>query len=462
MKYADGTDTMNLNEIPTPAYVVDEGKLIKNLEILKGVQDHTGCKILLAQKAFSMFCEYPLIGRYLSGTTASGLYEARLGYEEMGKENHIFSPAYREDEIDEIADICDHVIFNSFSQLGRFGDRCQGKASIGLRINPECSTQGASAVSPETAASETQERDTNAAPSGIQMAAGNGADAHQEHPSIYDPCAPGSRLGITQENFERELFLLPSENHECQGLALPDSVEGLHFHTLCEQNSDALEMTLKAVEQRFGPYLKQVKWLNMGGGHHITRPDYDIERLERCIRHMQETWDLQVYLEPGEAVALNAGYLVTEVMDIVENGGVKTLILDASAACHMPDVLEMPYRPPLYGSGLPGEKNFTYRLSSCTCLAGDIIGDYSFDSEIRPGDRLYFEDMAIYSMVKNNTFNGIALPSIWVMEAGNGGSEPGRSMEAGNDDPEAGEIRLQGECRLIKKFGYEDFRGRLS
>ncbi|MCD8014857.1 MAG: carboxynorspermidine decarboxylase [Lachnospiraceae bacterium] len=505
---------MNLNEIPTPAYVVDEGKLIKNLEILKGVQERTGCKILLAQKAFSMFCEYPLIGRYLSGTTASGLYEARLGHEEMGKENHIFSPAYREDEMDEIADICDHVIFNSFSQLGRFGERCKGKASIGLRINPECSTQGASPVSPEAAAFGTQERDTNAAPPGIQKAAGNGADAHQEHPSIYDPCAPGSRLGITQENFERELFLLPSEDHECQRLvcsvkdieanwpacsggeteyrvnrltcsckgeeygrnrdvrprqALPDCVEGLHFHTLCEQNSDALETTLKAVEQRFGPYLKQVKWLNMGGGHHITRPDYDIERLERCICHMQETYDLQVYLEPGEAVALNAGYLVTEVMDIVENGGFKTLILDASAACHMPDVLEMPYRPPLYGSGLPGEKSFTYRLSSCTCLAGDIIGDYSFDREIRPGDRLYFEDMAIYSMVKNNTFNGIALPSIWAMEAGNGGSEPGRSMEAGNDDLESGnddlesgEMRLQGECRLIKKFGYEDFRGRLS
>ncbi|MCD7744642.1 MAG: carboxynorspermidine decarboxylase [Lachnospiraceae bacterium] len=540
---------MKLHEILTPAYVVDEGKLIKNLEILKGVQEHTGCKILLAQKAFSMFCEYPLIGQYLSGTTASGLYEARLGHEEMGKENHIISPAYRESEIDEIAELCDHVIFNSFSQLRRFGDRCRGKASIGLRINPECSTQGAS-VSPEAAASGLREADAigtaangadvngaaaneaDAIGAAANEADANGADAHQVHPSIYDPCAPGSRLGITQENFERELSRLwgqgvgwqtsvcdESEDRRAKariyteretkfewnrgpqhGLVLPDCVEGLHFHTLCEQNADDLETTLKAVERRFGPYLKQVKWLNMGGGHHITRPDYDIERLERCIRHMQETYDLQIYLEPGEAVALNAGYLVTEVMDLVENGGVTTLILDASAACHMPDVLEMPYRPPLHGSGLPGEKPYTYRLSSCTCLAGDIIGDYSFDREIHPGDRLYFEDMAIYSMVKNNTFNGIALPSIWVMEAKIADLKSGNVTEVKNAVPKSGnvieakisvpdlenvmetkrndsgsgnvtdesesgktaETGPQGECRLIKEFGYEDFKGRLS
>lgn len=378
-----------IEEISTPAYVLDERKLIQNLELLEQVQKRTGCHILLAQKAFSMFCEYPLIGKYLSGTTASGLYEARLGREEMGKENHIFSPAYRETEMDEIAEICDHVIFNSFSQLRRHRDRCRGKASIGLRINPECSTQG-------------------------------------EH-AIYDPCAPGSRLGITIENFTRE--------REKEPLLL-DGVEGLHFHTLCEQNSDDLETTLAAVEEKFGKYLRQMLWLNMGGGHHITRNDYDVERLVRCICRMKETYGLEIYLEPGEAVALNAGYLVTEVMDIVDNG-IKTLILDASAACHMPDVLEMPYRPPLADSGQPGEKAYTYRLSSCTCLAGDIIGDYSFDREIRPGDRLYFQDMAIYSMVKNNTFNGIGLPSIMVMDG-------------------------QGDCRMIKQFGYLDFKERLS
>lgn len=380
---------MKIEKLPTPVYVLDEKKLKENLQILKGVQDRTGCRILLAQKAFSMFCEYPLIGEYLSGTTASGLYEARLGYEEMGKENHIFSPAYREAEMEEIACICGHVIFNSFSQLKRFGKYCRGKSSIGLRINPECSTQG-------------------------------------EH-AIYDPCAPGSRLGITLENFREALKEEPK---------LLDEVDGLHFHTLCEQNSDDLETTLQAVEEKFGVFLKQMKWLNMGGGHHITREDYNLERLEKCICHIQETYGLQVYLEPGEAVALNAGYLVTEVMDKVKNG-IETLILDASAACHMPDVLEMPYRPPLKDSGPAGEKAFTYRLSSCTCLAGDIIGDYSFDGEIHVGDRLYFEDMAIYSMVKNNTFNGIGLPGIAVMDE-------------------------QGECHMIRQFGYEDFKERLS
>ena len=380
---------MKISEIPTPAYVLDEEKLTRNLEILKSVQERTGCKILLAQKAFSMFCEYPLIGRYLKGTTASGLYEAKLGREEMGKENHIFAPAYKETEIDEIAGICDHVIFNSFSQLRKYKDRCLGKAGIGLRINPECSTQG-------------------------------------DH-AIYDPCAPGSRLGIIARNFIREVEADPQ---------ILDSVEGLHFHTLCEQNADDLEKTLSAVEEKFGVYLKQMKWLNMGGGHHITREDYDIERLITCICHMKETYGLEIYLEPGEAVALNAGYLVTEVMDLVENG-IQTLILDTSAACHMPDVLEMPYRPPLMDSGMPGEKEYTYRLSSSTCLAGDVIGDYSFDRELLPGDRLYFQDMAIYSMVKNNTFNGIGLPAVVVMDK-------------------------KGECRIIKQFGYTDFKERLS
>ena len=379
---------MRIQDVPTPCYVLDEAKLIRNLEILGRVQEEAGCRILLAQKAFSMFCEYPLIGRYLAGTTASGLYEARLGWEEMGRENHVFSPGYREEEMDEIADICDHVIFNSFSQLKKYRGRCQGKTSIGLRLNPECSTQG-------------------------------------DH-AIYDPCAPGSRMGVTREVWDQEMT--------------PEALElldGLHFHTLCEQDSDDLERTLEAVEEKFGDYIGRMKWLNMGGGHHITRPGYDMATLEGSISKAQSLWDVEVYLEPGEAVALNAGYLVSRVLDIVTNGDTKIAILDTSAACHMPDVLEMPYRPPLKDSGMPGEKAYTYRLSSCTCLAGDIIGDYSFDHEVRPGDRLYFEDMAIYSMVKNNTFNGIGLPHLAVQEP-------------------------DGTCRIVRSFGYEDFKCRLS
>lgn len=386
---------MNFLKIPTPAYVIDEKKLKQNLEILAYVQSRAGCKILLAQKCFSGFAEYPLIGQYLSGTTASGLYEARLGYEEMKKENHIFSPAYREEEIKEIAEICDHIIFNSFSQLVRFGETvCSkqgGSAGIGLRLNPQCSTQG-------------------------------------DH-AIYDPCAIGSRLGVTRANFDKGMLTTPKAF---------EMVSGLHMHTLCEQNVDDLIKTVEALEDKFGDILnsEQIKWLNLGGGHHITRSDYDVEALIKLILRLKEKYSLEIYLEPGEAVALNAGYLVTKVMDMVEND-ITTLILDASAACHMPDVLEMPYRPPLRNSGEAGEKKYTYRLSSLTCLAGDIIGDYSFDHEVMSGDRLVFEDMAIYSMVKNNTFNGIGLPSIYAMD------------EAG-------------ECRLIKKFGYEDFKMRLS
>ena len=400
---------MEFKEITTPSYVIDEKKLRENLELLSDVQKKSGCKILLAQKAFSAFSEYPLIGRYLAGATASGLYEAKLSNEEMGKENHIFSPAYRESEIEEIASICDHVIFNSFSQLAKYADTVKGiqekrgiTDGIGLRINPEYSTQ--------------------------------------DEP-IYDPCAPGSRLGITIENFRKGVKEYPREF---------SLVSGIHFHTLCEQGFEPLRKTFDAVEDKFGEYLAlpQIKWINMGGGHHITKADYDREGLIELIRNIRYTYrkscndsynnigSIDIYLEPGEAVALNAGYLVTEVMDIVEND-IRILVLDASAACHMPDVLEMPYRPPLRDSGPAGEKKYTYRLSSCTCLAGDIIGDYSFDHEINVEDRLVFGDMAIYSMVKNNTFNGIGLPSIYAMDE-------------------------SGECRLVKKFGYEDFKMRLS
>ena len=388
---------MVFSELPTPCYVVDEALIERNLEVLKGVMERTGAKILLAQKAFSMYALYPMMGEYLSGAAASGLYEARLCAEEMVRpmeqrgralENHVFSPAYKSEEFDEILKFGDHIVFNSRRQVERFGPRAKAAGkSIGLRVNPECSTQ-------------------------------------EDH-AIYDPCAPGSRLGVTKENFLRGW----------EAVAGQGAVDGLHFHTLCEQNADALERTLEAVEEKFGRYLKDMSWINFGGGHHITRKDYDLPRLERCIRKMQEKYGLTVYLEPGEAVALNAGYLIAKVLELVHNG-MDIAILDASAACHMPDVLEMPYRPPLQGSGLPGEKPYTYRLGGPTCLAGDIIGDYSFSAPLKEGDRLVFEDMAIYSMVKNNTFNGMPLPAITVR-------------------------RKDGEYEIIKKFGYEDFKGRL-
>lgn len=372
---------MRIEELQTPCYVIDKRQLEENLKILREVADKAGCKILLAQKAYSCYDTYPLIAKYLDGTTASGLFEARLGYEKMGKENHIFSPAYKEKEFDEIVQICDHILFNSIAQVNKFKDRLRGR-SAGLRINPECSTQ--------------------------------------EGHAIYDPCAPGSRLGVTIKNFDESVL---------------DVIDGLHFHTLCEQNSDDLVKTLLAVEEKFGRYLHRVKWLNFGGGHHITRKDYDRQTLIEQIQRVKKKYGVEVYVEPGEAIALNAGYLVTEVLEKVDNG-ITTLILDASAACHMPDVLEMPYRPPLRDGFLPEEKPFCYRLSSVTCLAGDVIGDYSFEKEVHIGDKLYFEDMAIYSMVKNNTFNGMPLPSIALMDE-------------------------EGECEVIKEFGYMDFAQRL-
>ena len=373
----------NLKKLPTPCYVIDEAKLRHNLEILHGVEVRTGCKILLAQKAFSCYHVYPLIGEYLSGTACSGLFEACLGYEKMGKENHVFSAAYRESEIDEIIKYSNHIIFNSFSQLDRYRDRVLSAGKkIGLRINPEFSTQ----------------------------------EGHE----IYDPCSPKSRLGITKKNFL---------SNDLRG------VSGLHFHTLCEQNSDDLERTLDVIEAEFGDIMREMEWINFGGGHHITRKDYDIPLLEKCIKRIQENYNLKVYLEPGEAIALNAGYLVTEVLDLIEND-MPIAILDTSAACHMPDVLEMPYRPPIFNSGENDEKSFSYRLGSQTCLAGDVIGEYSFDEPLKIGDKLIFGDMAIYSMVKNNTFNGMPLPMIILLKS-------------------------DGSTEILKKFGYEDFKTRL-
>ena len=377
---------MRRNELPTPCYVIQEEQLRQNLEILKGVMDRTGCKILLAQKAFSMYEVYPLIAQYLSGTTASGLYEAKLGAEEMGipfgKETHIFSPAYKEEEFEEILTYCDHIVFNSFEQLERFGKRAaEAGKSVGLRINPQYSTL--------------------------------------EGPESYDPCAAGSRLGVTVEKFRPELL---------------EYVDGLHFHTLCEQDAQPLHDTLKEVERQFGEWLPKMKWLNFGGGHHITREGYDIALLERCICEMKEKYDLEIFLEPGEAVALNAGVLLTKVEEIVENS-IQIAILDTSAACHMPDVLEMPYRPPLQDGYEAEEKEYTYRLAGPTCLAGDVIGDYSFEEPLKRGDTLTFEDMAIYTMVKNNTFNGMRLPAIVLEDK-------------------------DGECRVVRQFEYEDFKMR--
>lgn len=372
------------NTIPTPYFLVDENRLVQNLEILRQVADQAGCKILLAQKAFSMFYCYPLLRRYLAGSTASGLYEARLGKECFGGETHVFSPAYKPEDFDELLNYADHFVFNSPRQLQKFGPaaKAAGKA-VGLRVNPECSTQ--------------------------------------EGHAIYDPCAPGSRLGTTLANFDESLLPL---------------LDGLHFHTLCEQNSDDLETTVAAFEEKFGKYLHGLKWINLGGGHHITRKDYDRERLVRIVKHLKDTYQVEVYLEPGEAVVLNAGFLVTSVLETLHNG-MDIAILDTSAACHMPDVLEMPYRPPLKDSGESGEKAYTYRLGGPTCLAGDVIGDYSFDAPLQEGDKLVFEDMALYTMVKTNTFNGMPLPAIVWRD-------------------------VNGEEKLVKSFGYEDFKNRLS
>lgn len=377
--------------LPTPCYIIDEAALRQNGEILRGVARRAGCRILLAQKAFSNYDLYGVLAPYLAGTEASGPFEARLGREEMpGGEVHVFCAAYREREFEDVLRYADHIVFNSPRQLQKFGPaaKAAGK-SVGLRINPEHSTQE-----------------------------GNG---------IYDPCAPGSRLGVTRAVWDAAMTP-----------ALVSLLDGLHFHTLCEQDSDALESTLAAVEAKFGDILPTVRWLNMGGGHHITRPGYDIDRLVRCVKRAREAWGVEVYLEPGEACALNAGYLAARVEDIVENGGVKIAVLDASPACHMPDALEMPYTPPLYGAWEAGDRktDFTYRLGGPTCLSGDMLPAYGFGHALAEGELLLFGDMAIYSTCKNNTFNGMPLPDLWKYGA-------------------------DGSLTKLTDFGYADFKGRL-
>jgi carboxynorspermidine decarboxylase len=372
--------------VNTPCFVVDTDCLRHNLSILKGVKERTGCKILLALKCFSMYRVFPLIAGTLDGICASSPDEARLGREEFGKEVHAFAAAYSPADMGEIVTLSDHIVFNSFGQWQRFKDVVSASGrpiSCGIRVNPEHSE--------------------GAVP-------------------IYDPCSPGSRLGVRLADFKGKDLT---------------GISGLHFHTLCEQNSDALERTVDAFEASFGPYLSDLSWINFGGGHHITRDDYDIDRLCRVVDRIKQRYDVEVYLEPGEAVALNAGVLVATVLDLTEND-MPIAILDTSAAAHMPDVIEMPYRPFIIGSGAKGEKSYSYRLGGLSCLAGDIIGEYSFDRPLRVGDRLVFTDMAIYSMVKTNTFNGVRLPTIMLYEPA--------------DD------RLE----TVRTFGYADFKTRLS
>lgn len=369
------------SDVLTPAYIVDKRLLEDNLRLLAYVQKEADCKILGALKGFSMYHFFPLMGKYLAGITASSYNEARLGFEEMGKEVHIYSPAFIESEFYELLKICDHFVFNSFEQYKKYKDlvKSEGK-ECGIRINPEYS---------------------------------------EIKTDIYNPCFTYSRLGVTLQNFDESLL---------------DGIDGLHFHTMCEQNSDTLERTIKVIEEKFGKYMHLMKWINFGGGHHITRKDYDIELLIKIIIYIKGKYNVEVYLEPGEAIALNTGFLVASVIDVIKNV-MDIAILDASAACHMPDVIEMPYRPEIIGAGNPGEFEFTYRLGGLTCLAGDVIGDYSFKEPLKAGDRLVFTDMAHYTMVKNNTFNGVNLPSIAIADK-NG-------------------------IEIVKSFGYLDYKSRL-
>jgi carboxynorspermidine decarboxylase len=380
----------DLSAVETPAFVVDLGLLKKNLEKLALVQRESGASVLLALKGFSMFSTFPLVRQYLSGCCASGLHEALLAHEEFGKEVHVYAPAFKDHEMRQIIPIADHISFNSLRQWRTHrpmieAARAAGKhaPSPGLRVNPEHSE--------------------------VEVA-------------LYDPCSPGCRLGTRSSSLDGE---------DLSGL------EGLHFHALCEQNSDVLERTLAAVEQRFPKFLEQVKWVNMGGGHHITRSDYDVERLIRVVSSFKKRWSKDVYLEPGEAVALNTGYLVVSVLDIVQSE-MPTAILDTSATCHMPDTLEMPYRPHIVGSGMPGEFPHTYKLGGMSCLAGDVINDYSFPQPLEIGQKLVFTDMAHYTMVKTTTFNGVPHPDIDTF------------------DPDSGELRV------VRRFGYEDFKRKLS
>ncbi len=379
-----GWDKVDFSKVETPSYVVSLEKLENNLKILKGVEEKTGAHILMALKGFSMFSTFPLIKKYLSGSEASSVNEARLGYKEFGKETHVFSPSYTDENIREYIKYADHLVFNSFSQWNKFKNKCVGNVSCGLRVNLE----------------------------------------HSEvETSMYDPSSPNSHFGVTVASFEKENIT---------------GLEGLHFHNLCELNADALERSLKVFEEKFGEYLPQMKWVNFGGGHHITRKDYDLELLYKILNDFKTKYPhLEVYLEPGEAVALNAGVLVASVVDIFKNG-MNIAVLDVSATTHMPDVLEMPYLPTILDAEPTKEgSDHNYRLVGPSCLTGDVIGEYSFTKPLEIGQKLVFMNMAIYTMVKNNTFNGVNLPNITTVDK-------------------------TGKIKIIKKFCYKDFKNRLS
>ena len=374
---------LDAGRLPSPCFVVDEVAVEENLKVLDGVQKASGAKILLALKAFSMWSLGPLVARYLSGTCASGVHEAKLGREYFGGEVHTYSAAYSEADLKEVLKLSDHVVFNSPGQWKRFRSLCPPGKKYGLRVNPE----------------------------------------HSEgHTALYDPAAPFSRLGTPRGEI---------------GPGDLDGLSGLHFHTLCEQDFPPLERTIAAFEGKFGALMKGMEWLNIGGGHHITRPDYQVEDLVRLLKALKEKYRVQVYVEPGEAIAYHAGVLVAEVLDVIHNG-MPIAILDTSATCHMPDTLEMPYRARIIGAGEPQALAHTYRLGGQSCLAGDVIGDYSFARPLEIGQRLVFEDMAYYTMVKTTTFNGVRLPSIAIWNS------------------------KTDSIRVVKNFGYEDFKGRLS
>jgi len=384
---ASGFQRINFGKVKTPSYVVDEDALIENLKILKSVKDRTGCKILLATKAFSMYSTFPIIRKYLDGTCSSSLNEARLGFEEFGKEVHTFAPAYSETDFKEILKYSDHIVFNSMNQWNKYKSAIvklnklkKKKIEAGIRINPEYSE--------------------------VKI-------------DMYNPCAPFSRMGMTVDKLEEQDL---------------SGISGIHFHAMCQQDSDTLKHILERVESKFDGYLKKMKWVNFGGGHHITRPGYNIDLLCELIINFKKKYGVEVYLEPGEAVALNTGVLVASVLDIIKNKK-KIAILDTSAETHMPDVLAMPYTPKIIGAEEVGEYKNEYRLAGVTCLSGDIIGDYSFPAELKIGQKLIFLDMSIYTMVKNTTFNGINLPSIY--------------------------LHTKGKLKLIKKFGYKDFKSRV-
>ena len=375
----------NYQSLPSPCWLLEEKRLVQNLELLQRVKVQSGAKILLALKGYALWKSFDTIRAYLDGCCASGLHEAKLAAEEFRKEVHTYSPAFKEEELEEIASISHHLVFNSPAQFKRFALRAKEinpLLSLGIRVNPEFS---------------------------------------QAPKEIYNPCGLYSRLGTTLENLDETIL------GQC---------DGLHFHALCEEDSDALEGVLKAFEEKFGRYIPKMKWINFGGGHHITRKGYDVDKLISLIQAFKSRYDVEVYLEPGEAVGWQTGPLIATVLDIVHNG-IDIAILDTSAEAHMPDTIIMPYRADVRGAGEAGEKAYTYRLGGNTCLAGDIMGDYSFDAPLQIGDRIIFEDQMHYTMVKATTFNGIKLPSIAIE-------------------------RANGEIDVVREFGYEEFKGRLS